>query len=142
LVEVSLVVSGGRILRGAVLWIILAIVLWVVVWILLAVVLLLWVVALLFLLSVASERRPKEAPLGWRGILVRVNLLLVMWDNESHVGLSEPPSPVHSVCEEDRKYDDETCSCDRDAYSGAQTIPANIIDTIGSTVSVSHHGRR
>lgn len=105
MVEGSLVVSGGRILGSVVLWVILAIILWV----LLAVVLLLWVVALLFLLSVASERHPKEAPLGWRGVLVRVNLLLVMWGiDESHVGPSDPPSPVHIKSKEDPEYDHET----------------------------------
>jgi len=117
LIVVALVVGGRRILRGIVLWIVLAIVLRVV---------LLWTVSLLCFLSVASERNPGKAPGRWRGILVEVTLLLVLRSmDEGHVGPRNPPSPVHGVSEEDRKDDHETDDRDSDTCSSAQSLPAN-----------------
>jgi len=143
LVDVTLVVSGRRILRVVVLRVILAIVLWVVLWAVLAIVLL-WIVTLLFLLYIAPERHPQEAPLGWRwrGVLVWITLLL--WGiDESHVGPSDPPSPEYSESKEDPEYDQETCDCDCDARSGAQSLPANnFTESIVITISLSHCGRR
>jgi len=141
MVEVALVVGGGRILRGIVLWAVLPVVLWGVLWVVLPAVLL-RIVTRLFFLSVASEW--EEALLRWRGILVGVNLLLVRWGvDESHVGPRDPPSPVHGEGEEDRKHDHEAGDCDGNTCSGAQSVPANdIIERIVITVSLSHHGRR
>lgn len=116
LVRVALVVSGGRILRGVILWTVLAIVLWVVA------VVLLWIVSRLVFLSAAS----KEAPLRWRGVLVRVALLLVIWD-KGHVRPRNPPPPAHAKSKEDRDYDHEANDCDGNTCSGAQPFPANDI---------------
>ena len=106
---VALVVSGRRILRGVVIWAVSAIVL-------------LLIVTLLLFLSVAS----RESPLRWRGILVRVSLLLVIW-NEGHVLPREPLSPIHAKGGEDREYDHENGDCDNNTCSGAQSFSANDI---------------
>ena len=74
MVLVALVVGGRRILRIVILRVVLAIVLRVVLG-----VVLLWIVTLLHFLSITSERTPEEAPLRWRGVLVGVTLLLVLW---------------------------------------------------------------
>jgi len=114
---VALVVSSRRILRGVILRAVLAIVLWVVA------VVLLWIVSRLVFLSVAS----KEAPLRWRrGVLVRVALLLVIWD-KGHVRPRNPPPSAHAKSKEDRDYDHETDDRDGNACSGAQPFPANDI---------------
>lgn len=116
---VALVVGRRRILRGVVLRIVLAIVLRAV---------LLWIVTLLHFLSVTSERAPEEAPLGWRGVLVRVTLLLVLCGmDEGYVCPCDPPPSVHGVAKEDRKDDRETGDSDGNTCSGAQSFPANII---------------
>jgi len=111
------VVSGGWILRGVVLRAVLAIVLRVV----------LAVVPMLLLLSAA----PEEASMGWRGGLVSVTLVVVIWD-EGHVRPRDLPSPVHAKTNEDREYDRETGDCDGDTCSSAQPFPANgITETNG-----------
>lgn len=77
-------------------------------WVVLVIVLLL-TVTLLWFLSIVSERRSEEAPLGWRRVLIRVTLLLVLCSvNEGHVGLRDPPSAVHGISEEYRRNDHET----------------------------------
>ena len=91
---------------------------------------LLWIVSLLVFLSVAS----KEAPLRWRGVLARITLLLVIWD-EGHVRPSDPPPPVHPKSNEDCEYDHEADDCDGDTCSGAQSFPANDITKTNGEVS-------
>jgi len=125
--RLALVIGGRRILRGVVRWVVLAIVLWAILVVVLRVVLWvvqLWVVSLLCFLPVASRWGP---PRRWLDVLVRVTLLLVLRDmNEDHVGPCDPPSAVHCVGEEDRKYDHETCDRDADTRSGAESVPANV----------------
>lgn len=118
MIGAPLVVGGGRILRGIVLWAILAIVL-------------LLPVSLLLFLSVASEWNAEEALLRWRRVLVGITLLLVMRGvDKGHIGPCDPPSPMHSVSEENHKYDRETSDCDGDACSSAQSFPTDdIIET-------------
>jgi len=112
-----LVVSGRRILRGIVL---------------------LWIMTLLLFPSAVS----KEAPLRWRGVLVRITLLLVIWD-EGQVLPRDPPSPAHATGREGREYAHENGGCDGDTCSGAQSFPANeFTGRVVKTVSLSHCGRR
>ena len=89
---------------------------------------LLLTVTLLWFLPVVSERRSEKASLGWRRVLIRVTLLLVLCGvNEGHVGLRDPSSPVHGISEEYRRYDHETGRCNSDACASTQPIPANPI---------------
>jgi len=47
--------------------------------------------------------------------------------DKGHVCLRYPPSPVHSVSEEDREDDPKTGDGDGDTRSIAQSVPANDI---------------
>lgn len=138
-----LTVGGRRVLRGIVLWVILAILLWivlgVVLWVVLGVILrvvlgvwiwvvlviiLLWAVSLQFL-TVASERHPREAPL-WRRVLVRVALLWVLGGlDASHICLCNLASSAHVIKKERRGHDQESGSRNTNTCAGAQPIPAN-----------------
>jgi len=144
LVGVLLVVGNRRVLRGIVLWVILAILLWVVLavvlWVVLAVVLL-WAVILLRLLAVASQRRPREAPLWW-GVLVRVALLLVLGGVDAcHICLRNSASSAHGMNKERRRHDQESGSRNTNTRAGAQPIPANpVTKGIVVTIFISHHG--
>jgi len=144
LIGAHLVVGGRRVLRGIVLWVILAIVLWVVLgvvlWVVLVIVLL-WAVILLRLLAIASERHPREAPRWW-GVLVRVVLLLVLGGVDAcHICLRNSASSAHSISKERPRHDHESGSRNTNTCGGAQPIPANPV-TVGIvvTIFISHHG--
>ena len=125
-------VGSRRILRGVVLWIVLAVVLWIVLAGLLWGVLagLLWIILSIVLLWTESRRflpvPPWEASLRrWWGVLVGVTLL---WGwNEGQIGLCNPPSAVHGNSSEDSSHDQEGDYRDSNTCTNAQPIPANHI---------------